>query len=118
MLKWQATYTPGFYDAMLSKFEHFPLGKDSLYELYFALGSHPSRPMLIITGANDALFGGTERHKALQACFKNKSCQIINFQPLGITFVSRASKTAAVLLTHVEEAAQLTRREQDGYDEF
>ncbi len=117
MLKWQATYTPGFYGAMLSKFEHFPLGKNALYELYAALGSHPSRPVLIIASAGDSLFGGPERQSALQACFQSKSCQMFTFRDLGHNLcVEDFKETAALLLAHVEATAKLMRREQDGYE--
>ncbi len=118
MLKWQATYTPGFYGAMLSKFEHFPLGKDALYELYAALGSHPSRPMLIATSDNDDLFGGSERQYALQECFHSNSCQIVSFNALGHNLCAEGFKeTATLVLRHVEEAARLIRHAQDGYEE-
>ena len=118
MLKWQVLYTPGFLGAILSKFENFPLRKGALHELYAAIGSHPTRPLLLVTSGQDEVFGDADAQNALNECFHSKSCRITHFPALGHNIcIEGFQEVAAVVLQHVGLAARLIREGQDRYSE-
>lgn len=125
MLKWQFTYTPGFLGALQSKLLHFPLHKNSLYELYAALGLNPNRDMLIIVGADDEVMGRTRLGTQLatdsigdtmEMCFRSRSSKVITLEEVGHNLsCEKFSDVAREVLEHCREQARLLRHKQYGY---